>query len=121
MDARIAIAALALLTAGCRDVTGSLPPIESAPGTASAPVIVVTPTSPSAGRAATLDSRALFGGTVERGWDFGDGSSDSGVTVSHTFLTAGDYLVSVSTADGRVASLEVTVSGPHTKPILPPN
>jgi hypothetical protein len=34
-------------------------------------------------------------------WDFGDGQSGEGATVTHTFTTAGPFLVTVTVSDGR--------------------
>lgn len=36
-------------------------------------------------------------------WDFGDGSTDSGVNVSHTYTVAGDYSASLTVSDGELS------------------
>ena len=44
------------------------------------------------------------GNIVSYAWDFGDGSSDSGVTIKHTFSTPGTYTVSLTVTDNANAS-----------------
>jgi hypothetical protein len=70
------------------------------------------------GQPLTLDASASFdpqGGQLSYRWDFGDGSSASGVQVSHTYNRAGSYrlTLTVSSSSGsRVVQKTLTVS-PH--------
>ena len=43
-------------------------------------------------------------------WDFGDGATDTGVTASHTYATAGTYTVSLTVADDDGAAATTTQS-----------
>ena len=58
------------------------------------------------------------GATAQYGWSFGDGTSGSGQTVSHTYTNPGTYTVSfgvvTSTGQQSTASTTVTVSGAAT-------
>jgi PKD repeat protein len=51
-------------------------------------------------------------------WDFGDGATDSGTSVTHTFATAGDHTVTmtVTDADLEIGSDTQTVSIPNAAP-----
>lgn len=52
-----------------------------------------------AGKSFTLDARALFDpgdAPLTYTWDFGDGTQASGVMVSHTYTTAGNYTLKLS-------------------------
>ena len=46
-------------------------------------------------------------------WDFGDGHTASGLTSSHTYATAGSYLVTcyVTDCDGDTGTCQATVEG----------
>ena len=57
-------------------------------------------------------------------WDYGDGSTDSGDEVSHTYATEGSYTVTLEVTDngGKIASMQkgLTVLPPETQaPELP--
>jgi PKD repeat protein len=48
-------------------------------------------------------------------WDFGDGASDTGDLVSHTYTASGDYTATVTVDDGTdsvMASIDITVNTP---------
>ena len=48
-----------------------------------------------------IKSRDPDGSVVEYSWDFGDGMTDRGVIIDHSFKKAGDYLVSLKTVDDK--------------------
>jgi PKD repeat protein len=54
-------------------------------------------------------------------WDFGDGSSDSGVQVTHTYSTTGDFNVTLIVTDdlgnSTTASTEVTIGAGNQPPV----
>ena len=66
------------------------------------------------------------GSIVSYEWDFGDGGSETGLTVKHTFNTAGTYKITLTVTDnrGRTASvaqkLIVTAGGSPPPPPPPP-
>lgn len=55
-------------------------------------------------------------------WEFGDGSSGSGETATHTYDSPGDYTVelTVTDNDGTQDTLSSSISVPPNKPPLPP-
>lgn len=101
-------------------VTPPLPPVTSSPPSAS---FVFSPAAPTtttavqfnAGPSTASSERTITG----YAWNFGDGSTGTGVTTSHTFSTAGDYTVvlTVTDSDGEtntttaVVKVTATVSG----------
>ncbi len=42
-------------------------------------------------------------------WDFGDGTTGTGASVSHTYATAGAYNAKVTVSDGKGGSASATV------------
>ena len=85
--------------------------------------------SPTAGfTVSTTDLTANFtdsssdsdGSIVSHSWDFGDGNSSSAVNPSHTFASAGSYIVSLTVTDDDGAtdsvssSVQVDTAGPST-------
>ena len=44
------------------------------------------------------------GSITAYGWDFGDGTTGSGITATHTFATAGTYTITLSVTDNRAAT-----------------
>jgi PKD repeat protein len=64
-----------------------------------------SPTAPSAGQPVNFDGRQSTAGAgrtiVSYSWSFGDGTSGSGATTTHTFLTAGTYVVRLTVTDDQ--------------------
>lgn len=52
-------------------------------------------------------------GAMSTGWDFGDGSTGAGNTVTHIFGTAGDFTVAMKNSEGTATKL-ITVVPPYT-------
>lgn len=79
------------------------------------PALVVsftlTPTLPVAGETVSFTGSATGGTTpYSYGWNFGDGSTGAGATVSHAFASAGSYRVTFIASDSAGHSLGVTKS-----------
>ena len=93
-------------------------------GTTALPVAawVVSPTTPIAGTQAFFNasgSKASDGHTISSyAWDFGDGTTGSGVSLQHTFALPGGYNVTLVITDdtGRTGSLTQTVSVATSNP-----
>jgi glucose/arabinose dehydrogenase len=64
------------------------------------------------------------GDTLTYSWNFGDGTSASGVTTSHTYGSAGPYTATLTVSDGRggtdTATVAVTVGTPPAATISTP-
>ena len=89
-----------------------------------AAVINATPTSGLAPLAVSFNgsSSSDADGTIASySWDFGDGSSATGVTTSHTYNTAGNYTarLTVTDDDGASSSTTVTISVSAPTPAAP--
>jgi len=69
------------------------------------------------------------GSIAEYAWDFGDGKTGSGVTISHTYTTTGDYTAALTVTDDQgvtdTATCKVTIkaaaSGSYGVPPSPPS
>ncbi|NNE34804.1 MAG: PKD domain-containing protein, partial [Rhodothermales bacterium] len=75
---------------------------------------VATPLSGNAPLTVTGDASASTdpdGSIVSHSWDFGDGVTGSGETISHTYLTAGTFtlMLTVTDNDGQVSTTSQTV------------
>ncbi len=59
------------------------------------------------------------GDTLSYNWNFGDGSSGAGVTVNHSYTTAGNYSAVLSVSDGHggqtTESFAITITQAHDK------
>ena len=83
---------------------------------------VVAPSTPDAGAIVSFDASSSSdadGTIVYYGWDFGDASGGSGVTVTHVYVAEGSYLVTLVVTDSDVlpgtASRSLIV-GPTNQP-----
>jgi chitinase len=69
------------------------------------------PASPNPGESITFDASGSSdsdGSITSYEWDFGDGSTATGQTVSHTYETAGDYTVTLIVTDDTGATATAT-------------
>ena len=83
-----------------------LPPIDLVP-------VFSTPSSnPAQGQAVLFDAQESTGSIAQYRWDFGDGGTGVGQTVSHTFSQVGTFFVRLTLVDqaGRTASVSRTIS-----------
>jgi PKD repeat protein len=82
------------------------------------PAFTVSPTTPLTGQAVSFNASGvtgLAGATLTQfAWDFGDGSTSTGAdpAASHTYSTAGSYVVRLTVTDsaGRTGTATVSVS-----------
>ena len=83
-----------------------------------APVVVVSnPVSGQIGESVTFSAAGSTddGQIVSYQWDFGDGNSQNGETVTHSFTQAGDYVVTVTATDNQGAQTSATTSATITE------
>jgi len=59
------------------------------------------------------------GDTLSYSWDFGDGTSGSGLTATHTFTSAGTKIVTLTVTDSGGAATKQQLSFPVTAPEKP--
>ena len=68
------------------------------------PSFTFTPSSPTANQTVLFDASASTSPSnnpiVSYTWDFGDGSTGSGITASHQYASAGTYAVTLTVTDG---------------------
>ncbi len=87
--------------------TPTPPTVTSQPNASTSPVVVNVPVTFGAG------ATDVAGGTVTYAWDFGDGTTGSGATVTHIYTTPGSFTVTVTMtgSNGGVttATLPITV------------
>jgi PKD repeat protein len=84
-------------------VTTNIPPVASFTFSPAAAVSI--------GQAVSFDASASSdpdGSIARYDWNFGDGATASGVTVSHTYTRAGDYVVTLTVTDNQGAANTVT-------------
>jgi PKD repeat protein len=83
------------------------------PNSAPAPQFTFTPAAPTVlenvvfDASQTTDGGALCGANCTYQWDFGDGTSATGVFVSHRYQAAGNYLVRLTVTDAQGAAVQV--------------
>jgi len=83
------------------------------PNTAPIANATATPNSGYAPLVVTLDGAGSFdsdGSIVSYQWNFGDGSTGSGATVSHTYQNPGSYTATLTVTDNRGATSSAAVS-----------
>jgi PKD repeat protein len=92
------------------------PPVAIATAT---PVSGYAPLVVSFGSSGSSDSD---GSIVSRTWNFGDGGSGSGATVSHTYSAAGNYVATLTVTDDQGATgmdtIDITVSSVSSGPAV---
>jgi PKD repeat protein len=76
------------------------------------PVFAITPSSPAVGQTVLFDAQASEGSIAEYRWDFGDGGTSRGETVSHAYSEVGTYFVRLTLVDsnGRTTSISRSVA-----------
>ncbi len=82
-----------------------------------------TPNPAAVGKAVvfTVATQNPGDGTLTYSWDFGDGSTGSGASISHAYMVQGDYIATVTVAAdlGLTSSIvAVTVVGSHSPPFV---
>jgi PKD repeat protein len=83
------------------------------------PAFTTTPSSPQDNQPVLFDASTSQGTIVDYRWDFGDGRSGSGRTVTHVYDASGPYAVTLTIVDpfGRAASKTQTITvGAGTNP-----
>jgi PKD repeat protein len=101
-----------------RGATASTPPAAITVASSADPVasFAISPAEPGVGQPVHLNasaSKAVAGRTITTyAWDFGDGSSGSGVTVSHVYTAPGSYGILLKVTDnlGRTGTQVQTVT-----------
>ena len=83
-----------------------LPPVNLDPG------FSFSPTTPAQGQIVIFDAQESDGNIEDYRWDFGDGSTASGVTASHAFDDVGSFVVRLTLVDtaGRTKSISRSIS-----------
>jgi PKD domain-containing protein/Big-like domain-containing protein len=113
-----------LTTNKTANVKAEVPDVSADPATLTVPVgstniecsFTITPQNPTAGQAVTftdttqIDQEQIFSSI----WDFGDSNSGSGVSVQHTYSTAGTYtiahvLIDISSNNYSCTNVRLTV------------
>ena len=131
---RYGVAGTHLVTLTIRDGTGRFAEVTRSVvvggGTPPTAELTVSPTDPKARSRVFFSARgstaAAGRAIVSRSWDFGDGSTASGVTASHAYDTAGAYTVTLTVTDDKgqagtvTASVVVGAAGPTASFVFSP-
>ena len=90
-----------LTASATQTLTVSAPPVVA--GTVPTAVFTVSPSAPGVGETVFFNASTSIPGTghsiASYAWTFGDGSSGTGVTTTHTYTTAGSYAVQLKVTD----------------------
>jgi PKD repeat protein len=81
--------------------------------------VITTVPSSAQGEVVAFDGTRSSGNIVEFLWDFGDGATASGPTVTHTYAARGTYTVSliVNAQDGGTTQAEATIVVHSKRPV----
>ena len=124
---RVIIAGIAIAAAGVGLYMVSQllkPPPDGGDGDTTQPVasFVATPTAPRVGDVVTFDgsaSRPSQGASiVSYGWDFGDGQSGSGSSVTHAYAAGGTYTVRLTVTDSASKTASTIRALTVTAPVV---
>ncbi|WP_073583978.1 glycoside hydrolase family 6 protein, partial [Vibrio quintilis] len=92
------------------DTGGTTPPTtENNAPSADLSALVTSGTVPLSVDFSAAGSSDKDGDSLTYTWDFGDGVTDAGESVSHTFTEAGDYTVKLTVSDGTLSDSAMTV------------
>ena len=104
----------------------SITSLSAGPGAGNRPPVVTSgpsalPASVAVGEVVNFvaDATDPDGDTLSYAWDFGDGSTGAGAAAAHAFGAAGNYVATISVADGRggFVSASVTISVSAVPPV----
>jgi PKD repeat protein len=76
------------------------------------------PGAPTLGQAVSFDGSTSTGNPTQYSWDFGDGNTGTGQTVSHTFTATGSYSVKLTVANATASPASVVRTVVVTTPPL---
>ncbi|HEY3319617.1 MAG TPA: PKD domain-containing protein [Planctomycetota bacterium] len=117
--------ALLATSAGLQSATSAtFAVVDTTPPQIISPITINPPTG-TAGQPSEFTVAASDAQPVTYTWDFGDGTSGTGSTVSHTFTSPGNYQVTVTVTDAgglptRAGVTYVVQPAPVTPPATPP-
>ncbi len=80
-----------------------------------------SPLEPMVNQMVTFNASASYdpdGGIVSYKWDFGDGTTGSGIIVNHTYTAVGSYIVTLTIKDNHCLKADYTVIVAVSKPTL---
>jgi PKD repeat protein len=76
------------------------------------PAFTFTPSNPAQGQTVIFDAQESAGSIAQYRWDFGDGRTGTGQTISHAFSAVGNYIVRLTLVDpgGRTQSVSRSIA-----------